>query len=154
MPRRTPEQQIAILESKIAALQAKAAAAKVKKDPALKYVSKAVRFIDTAANETKDAAMREALEEARSTLSACLQLQGVTLKSAGSGRKRATGGAGAVDREALLTYVKSNPGQRGEQIAAALGTDVKVMRPVMKKLIAEGEVETEGERRGMTYSPA
>jgi hypothetical protein len=48
--------------------------------------------------------------------------------------------------------VRSNPGQRGEQIAAALAADTKAIRPVMKKLIAAGKVRTEGQRRGMTYT--
>ncbi|HEV8244452.1 MAG TPA: hypothetical protein VGP93_01660 [Polyangiaceae bacterium] len=153
MPRRTEEQRIAQLEAQIAELKAKAAARKVQKDPALKHVSKALKAVDAAASETKDAAMRQALEEARSTLSACLQLKGVTLTPRGSSRKRPASG-GSVDRQTLLAHVRSNPGSRGEQIAAALGTDVKVMRPIMKSLIADGEVETKGERRGMTYSPA
>jgi hypothetical protein len=51
----------------------------------------------------------------------------------------------------LLDYVKSNPGSRGEQIAVALGTDVKTMRLPMLKLIADKQVRTEGQRRGMTY---
>jgi hypothetical protein len=51
----------------------------------------------------------------------------------------------------LLAHVKANPGQRGEQIAAALGTDVGTMRGPMKGLIAAGQVRTEGQRRGMQY---
>lgn len=54
----------------------------------------------------------------------------------------------------LLAHVKANPGRRGEQIAAALKTDVGTMRLPMKKLIAARAVRTEGQRRGMTYFPA
>jgi hypothetical protein len=153
MPRRSEEQRIAALESQIATLKAKAEAKKVTKDPALRYVSKALKAVDQAAVETQDAAIRHALEEARSTLSACLQLQGVTLTPKGSAPKRVVRG-GAIDGEALISYIRSNPGSRGEQIAAALMTDVKVMRPVMKRLIEAGRVRTAGERRGMTYSPS
>ena len=53
----------------------------------------------------------------------------------------------------LLAHVKANPGQRGEQIAAALKTDVGTIRPTMHKLIAAKQVRTEGQRRGMTYHP-
>lgn len=57
----------------------------------------------------------------------------------------------AAMREQLLAHVKAHPGQRGEQIAAALKTDVKTMRAPMLELIAEKKVRTEGQRRGMTY---
>lgn len=154
MSRRTEEQLIADLEAKIANLKARAEAKKVKKDPALKYVSAALRAIDKAASETSDKAMREALGEARSTLSACLQLGGVsTLTAKGSGPKRAARG-GSVDADSLLSYVKNNPGQRGEEISAALGTDSKTVRPVMKQLIEDRKVKTKGERRGMAYFAA
>ena len=154
MSRRTEEQLIADLEAKIANLKARAEAKKVKKDPALKYVSAALRAIDKAASETSDKAMRGALGEARSTLSACLQLGGVsTLTAKGSGPKRAARG-GSVDADSLLSYVKNNPGQRGEEISAALGTDSKTVRPVMKQLIEDRKVKTKGERRGMAYFAA
>lgn len=54
--------------------------------------------------------------------------------------------------DALLAHVKAHPGQRGEQIAAALNTDVGTMRKPMKLLIAQKLVKTQGQRRGMTYS--
>lgn len=56
--------------------------------------------------------------------------------------------------DALLAHVKANPGQRGEIIAAALGTDVGTMRKPMKLLIAKRLVKTAGQRRGMTYMAA
>ena len=56
--------------------------------------------------------------------------------------------------EALYAHIKKNSGQRGEQIAAALGTDVNTMRPTMKSLIAEKKITTRGQRRGMSYFAA
>lgn len=52
----------------------------------------------------------------------------------------------------LLAHIKAHPGQRGEQIAAALKTTVATMRKPMKLLIAKKLVKTQGQRRGMTYS--
>jgi hypothetical protein len=142
----------ALQSHQVSALKFKIAAERVKKDPALKTLSKAIRFVDQAATESRDAAMRESLEEARSTLSACLQLKGLTLVE--KWPRRRSGSDSPVDRDALLAYVRSNPGPRAEQIEAALGTDVNTTRPVMKQLIAERKVKTAGQRRGMTYSPA
>jgi len=56
-------------------------------------------------------------------------------------------------RERLLAHVRSNPGQRGDQIAEALGTDVGTMRLPMRALIGEKKVRTTGQRRGTTYHP-
>lgn len=54
----------------------------------------------------------------------------------------------------LVAFVRANPGLRGEQIAAALKTDVKTMRLPMQKLIEGKKISTKGQRRGMTYFPA
>ena len=65
-------------------------------------------------------------------------------------RRRRAGSA--VDSDALLAHIKKHPGQKGEHIAAALGTTTGAMRPVMKKLIEAKQVRTQGQRRGMTYT--
>ena len=150
--RRTEEQRIADLEAKIVAIKAKAQRQKVKRDPALRHLNAAVRSIDKAVVGCEDAATRKALEEARSTLSACLSLKGVTIPTQAGPRTGMRRSAGRIDGDVLLEYVSKNPDHRGEQIAAALGTDTKSMRPVMKRLIDAKKVRTQGERRGMTYA--
>jgi hypothetical protein len=147
--RRSQEQLIADLEARIAGLKAKAAQKQVKRDPSLKHVNKAIKLIDIAASECQDNATKRALGEARSTLSACLSLNGV-LVPVGTRVRRPVQKTEQMG-ERLLDYVLLNPGKRGEQIAAALATDVGTMRPSMQKLIADKKVKTQGQRRGMAY---
>lgn len=151
--RRNEDQLIADLEAKIAQLQRRAAQKKVKRDPALKHINAAVKSIDKAMAETGDAATRTALDEARGTLAACLTLNGATARTdRGVINPQARRSHGAVNGDAHLEHIRQNPGQRGEHIAAALGTDTTTMRPAMHKLIADKRVRTRGERRGMTYA--
>jgi len=137
--RRNETQLIADLETRIAALRAKAAA---KSNPALRHIEKALASLQAAISTDPD--LRKPLAEAQAALQAALGSSGILVPT-----RRA-----AVDAEAILAYVQAHPGQRGEQIAAALGTESNTMRPVMRKLIEDGKVRTQGERRGMTYSNA
>jgi hypothetical protein len=152
--RRTPEQLIEDLQKQIEAVKARAARAKVKKDPALRHISGAVRSIDKAAKATADNAVRKALEDARATLAACLAMNGTApgkgvIKPARRGQARA---AAAVDSGAVLTYVRNNPGNSGEQIADKMATDTATLRPVLRELIEAGEVKASGKARGTRYA--
>jgi hypothetical protein len=147
--RRGTDQMIADLEAKIAAIKAREARKRAKSDPFLRYTTAAVKTIDKAASATRDPEAKRVLGETRSRLAAFLA-QHAPVRESG----RVVRSAIEIEDlgEALLSYVRSNPGQRGEQIAAALAADTKAIRPVMKKLIAAGKVRTEGQRRGMTYT--
>ena len=104
---------------------------------------------------TTDGVMRQTLE--RGPLTSLPVAQGIL--PAGGASARSVGEttlAEVVEQMAatLLAHVKSNPGQRGEQIAEVLGVDTKQLRLPMQKLIDEASVKTKGQRRGMRYYPA
>lgn len=136
--RRNETQLIADLEARITALKARAAA---KSNPAMRHIEKALGSVEAAIEA--DPSLRGKLSAARAALTEALGGSGVLVPA-----RR------AVNAQTILAHVQAHPGQRGEQIAAALGTESKLMRPVMRQLIEEGKVRTQGERRGTTYSKA
>jgi hypothetical protein len=146
--RRTDEQLISDLEAEIARLKRRATERSVRRSPAITHTLTALKRIDAAMAATEDTPLRNALHEARATLSACLSVQGVSVPV----------GIGAVRRgdldAALLMHIKTHSGQRGEEIAKALGTDTTTMRPAMHRLISENKIKTKGERRGTQYFAA
>jgi hypothetical protein len=86
----------------------------------------------------------------------------VAASPAASGRVgRPRGGRGGKrtpeDLESLsgqfASFVKSNPGLRIEQINKELGTTTKDLALPIRKLIAEGMINTKGQKRSTTYFP-
>ncbi len=151
--RRTPEQRIADLQKQIEAIKTRAAAKTVKQSPSLRHVKAAMKSIGKAMSASDDNVLRQALGEARTTLSACMAMQGVLMPATiSTPRAQRAGSNSAIAPDDLLTYVALNPRQRGEQIAAALSVDGPTMRVAMHKLIADGKVRTAGKARGMTYA--
>src|SRR5262249_15139158 len=98
--RRTEGQRIKDLEAQITARKQRAERKKMTRDPALRHVSAALRSIDKALANSEDSATRQALDEARATLSAALSLNGVAPKASLIPRGR-RGGGSAVEAETI-----------------------------------------------------
>lgn len=120
--------------------------------------------VQTFVAEITELARRQALE----TLSSALQGAGL-LGARGRGRNgggrrgrvalaTTAGGRRSADQieatcEALLGQIGSNPGQRIEQIGAAIGMRTKDLALPIRKLVAQKQIRTEGQRRATKYFP-
>lgn len=60
----------------------------------------------------------------------------------------------AQTTDELLSYIKTNPGQRIEQIAEGLGLSTQELKLPAQKLLAGRKVKTRGQRRGTRYTAA
>ncbi len=149
--RRSADDRIAALQAQIAKIQSRAQQAKIKKDPALRHMSAALRSIDRALKDSDDKATRQALSEARVTVTACLALSGAT---AGNGKGTLTPRTRREKPEPdqVLGYIAQHPGSRSEEIAAQLGTDAQSLRAVLHQLRGDGRIKTEGKARATRYA--
>ena len=114
--------------------------------------------------EIAELARRQALE----TLSTALAGAGLLDRGRGgrngAGRRGAraaaatSGGRRSPDQidstcQALMGEIGSNPGQRIEQIGSAIGMRTKDLALPIRKLIAQKQIRTEGQRRATRYFP-
>lgn len=72
--------------------------------------------------------------------------------SRAKGAKRPPGEIETLTGE-LASYIKSNPGQRIEQIAKGIGTSTKELTLPVKKLLAKKAIKTRGQKRATQYFP-
>jgi predicted transcriptional regulator len=56
--------------------------------------------------------------------------------------------------DAFLAHVTANPGRRMEQIAKELGLATPELTLPVKKLLAEGKIRVQGQKRATEYFPA
>jgi hypothetical protein len=150
MTKRTIEQRIEELQAKIEGIKRREERKKVRARPEVKHLNMALRSIDKGLNASEDQVLRKALDEARTTVSSCLGLLGVVAKAKLTPKRRVKA-AVALDSEQVLSYVRNNPGQKGEAIAAQFGTDTASLRVVLRQLAADGAITSEGKKRGMVY---
>lgn len=81
--------------------------------------------------------------------------RGAALALAGRRPKGAKRPQGEISKlkDTVLAHIKDSPGERIEQINAKLGTRTSDLSLPLKKLIADGAVRTEGDRRATKYFP-
>lgn len=120
------------------------------------FVAKVSELARRAALETLESAFGE--RPARSPARASAASAPVATASPSVGRPR--GGKGAkrtqADIDALaervVSFVKSNPGLRIEQINKELGTTTKDLALPIRKLVGENYLSSKGQKRSTTYT--
>jgi hypothetical protein len=116
------------------------------------YQSEMRRLVDGFVNSLSELWRRQAIEA----------LGGSGRKGGGGavaaiGRSRGRGAKRTSDEldklsDAIIDFVKNNPGLRIEQINKQLGTTTKDLALPIRKLLAEGALKAKGQKRSTTYS--
>ena len=126
-------------------------------------VSSFINDISKLARQTALDTLSQALAGVGGTVVSDLRLPGGRRgRKAGGGAsssaRRAKGAKRAPDeieklKDQVHNHIKDHPGERIEQINAHLGTTTADLSLPLKKLIADGAVRTEGDRRATKYFP-
>jgi len=122
-------------------------------------------LIDTFVDDLGELAKRIAIEQLKIAFGVGAKLPApikftapklAAAKFAPPARTRARRGHREIEalREKLLAAIAEQPGQRAEDINAALGTRTAQIAQPLRKLVAERLVRTEGARRGTRYFSA
>jgi hypothetical protein len=122
--------------------------------------------VQTFVAEITELARRQALETLSSALAGAGLLDRGRGGRNGAGRRggraaalaMSAGGRRSADQidatcQALLGQIGSNPGQRIEQIGAAIGMRTKDLALPIRKLVGQKQIRTEGQRRATRYFP-
>lgn len=128
-------------------------------------VSAFINDITKLARQAALDTLSQALAGVGGTVVSDLRLPGLGKRGRGKGRavaaasprrpKGAKRPAGEIDKlkDMVHAHIKDHPGERIEQINAHLGTRTSDLSLPLKKLISDGAVRTEGDRRATKYYP-
>ncbi len=109
-------------------------------------------LVDRFVEDLRELATRIAIDQIENAFgtSAAKPLKAAPVRA---GKKRGRRGAQELDelRERLFRVIADNPGRRTEELNAALGTTTSQIASLLKGLVADRRVRTEGARRGMRY---
>ncbi len=107
------------------------------------------RVVSTFVTQITDLARRAAIDTLESALGKQLSA-GPRSAGRNKGSKRTSTELGRM-AETFYSYVVKHPGMRIEQINKTLGTSTKDLALPIRKMIADGELKTKGEKRSTVY---
>lgn len=112
------------------------------------------RVVNVFVTQITDLAKRAAIDTLETALGKQLS-SSIVRGGSGSGarHKGSKRSSNELDKmaEMFYSYVTKHPGMRIEQINKSLGTTTKDLALPIRKLIADGELKTKGEKRSTTY---
>jgi DNA-binding NtrC family response regulator len=114
------------------------------------------QFVDDLEQLVRRAAL-EAVKEALEAEPTGSAAAGPATRPAGGAPRRRRARRSKAGREelarALVEHIGAHPGAKMEDIKEALGEETKTLRPIVNRLLSDGQLRKEGERRATRYFP-